>query len=106
MWLALWRQFIHLVKGKKESMAAWVGQVKGFSSRLEDIGVEVSDEDQILALTNGLDNSWDSFVMLLDAMAPELLKMMQVVDCFLNKEMCVWLLFTSYWYIIVPYVLL
>ena len=85
--LALQRQFLRLVKGEKESMAAWVGRVKGFSFRLEDIGVEVSDEDRILALTNGLDNSWDSFVMSLDAMAPELLKMTHVVDRLLNEEM-------------------
>ena len=64
-----------------------VGWVKGFSFRLEDIGVEVSDEDQILALTNGLDNFWDLFVMSLEAMALKLLKMMHVVDCLLNKEM-------------------
>ena len=29
---------------------AWVGQVNGFSFRLEDIGVEVSDGDWILSL--------------------------------------------------------
>ena len=87
MWLALWRQFLHLVNSEQESMVAWVGRVKGFSFRLEDIGVEVLDEDQILALTNGLDNYWDSFVMSLDAMAPKLLKMTHVVDHLLNKDM-------------------
>jgi hypothetical protein len=33
---------------------------------LEDIGVTVDDEDRILALTTGLDKSYDSFVISLD----------------------------------------
>ena len=38
-------------------------------------------------ITNGLNNSWVSFVMLLNAMAPKLLKMMHVVVHLLNEEM-------------------
>jgi hypothetical protein len=48
-------------------MSAWVGRVKALSFKLEDIQVVMTDEDRILALTNGLDDSYGSFVISLDA---------------------------------------
>ena len=87
MRLVLRRQFSHLVKGTKESMAAWIGRVKGFAYRLDDIEVSVSDEDCILALTNGLDDSYDRFVILLDITAADQLTLAQVLDRLLNEEM-------------------
>ena len=54
MQLALWRKFLTSVKGM-EVMSAWIGWVKAMAFWLTKIGVAVTDEDQILALTMGLD---------------------------------------------------
>jgi hypothetical protein len=37
---------MRLVKGDEETMAAWVGKVKAFSFRVEDAGVDITDEDR------------------------------------------------------------
>ncbi len=49
--------------------------------------MEVSDEDRILALTNGLDDTYESFVISLDSTAPQNLTLDYVVDRLLNDEM-------------------
>ena len=84
--LALRRNFLTSVKGAEQSMSAWVGRVKLMSFRLEDIGVDVSDEDTILALTMGLDKSYDSFIISLDTTPPEQLTLDYVVSRMLNEE--------------------
>ena len=68
MWLALQRKFMHLVKDAEESMVAWISYVKSLAFGLEDVGVKVTDEDLILTLANGLDDSYNSFVITLDSM--------------------------------------
>lgn len=85
--LALRRKFLRLVKDEKENMSAWIGQVKRMGFQLATIGVEVSDEDRILALTNGLDDSYESFVISLDSTLPQDLTLTYVVDRLLNDEM-------------------
>src|ERR1700683_3138361 len=84
--LALWRRFLTSVKEMEESMGAWVGHVKSRSFRLEDIGVDISDEDSILALTMGLDKSYDSFIISLDTTPPEQLTLDYVISRMLNEE--------------------
>jgi hypothetical protein len=84
--LALRRKFLRLVKGAGESMSGWIGRVKGLSFKLENIGVVVTDEDRILALTNGLDDSYESFVISLDATPADKLTLEHVVDRLLNEE--------------------
>lgn len=85
--LALRRKFLRLVKDEAETMSAWVGRVKRMAFQLVAIGVEVSDEDRILALTNGLDDTYESFVISLDSTAPQNLTLDYVVDRLLNDEM-------------------
>jgi hypothetical protein len=51
--LVLQRRFLRLVKTDWEAMAAWI----------ENMGVVVSMGDMILALTTGLDASYDSFII-------------------------------------------
>ena len=53
--LALRRRWWRMVKDDKEVMSAWIGRVKGAAHQLVEIGVEVSDEDRILVLMNGLE---------------------------------------------------
>ena len=84
--LALRRRFLTSVKGAEESMSAWVGRVKSMSFRLEDVGVDVSNEDTILALTMGLDGSYDSFIISLDTTSPDQLTLDYVVSRMLNED--------------------
>ena len=85
-WLALRRQFSRLVKDTKESMVAWIGRVKSFAFGLENVGVNISDEDCILALTNGLNSLYNAFVILLDVTAVDQLTLAQVTDRLLNEK--------------------
>jgi hypothetical protein len=54
--------------------------------RLIQIGVEVSDEDFILVLTQGLPAAYETFVVSLDATDPSLLTSEHVISHLLNKE--------------------
>ena len=53
---------------------------------LEDIGITVDDEDRILALTTGLDKTYDSFVISLDSTATADLTFDHVVNRLLNED--------------------
>jgi hypothetical protein len=86
MRLALWQKFLMTVKGSAETMSAWVGCVKSMSFMLEDIGVMVTDEDRILALTMGLNTMYDSFVISLDSTPTTDLTLNYVVHHMLNEE--------------------
>ena len=76
MCLALRRKFLMSVKGERESMVAWIGQVKGLVYKLE----VVSLEDMILALTMGLNNLYDSFIIFLDSTPINKLTLKHVMD--------------------------
>ncbi|KAJ3557877.1 hypothetical protein NM688_g1234 [Phlebia brevispora] len=80
------RHWWRMVKGEKESMSAWIGRVKGAVHQLVEIGVQVSDEDRILVLTNGLSSSYDSFVISLDATPVHELTLEVVINRLLNEE--------------------
>ena len=67
-------------------MLAWVGCVKAMAFRLKDIGVDLTDEDQILALTISLDVSYKSFVISLNSTQSSLLTLDYVVHHLLNEE--------------------
>ena len=79
MRLALRQKFLTMVKGSTEAMSAWVGRVKSMS-------FITMDEDRILALTMGLDTTYDSFVISLDSTPMTDLTLHYVVHCMLNKE--------------------
>ena len=84
-WLALRRKFLTSIKGV-DAMSAWIGRVKAMAFRLTEIGVAVTDEDQILALTMGLNASYEPFVISLDATQPELLTLDYVIHHLLNED--------------------
>jgi len=88
IWLALRRQFLTSVKGAEEAMSAWVGHMKAMSHRLEDVKVKVSDEDTILALTMGLNKSYDSFIISLDTTPANQLTLEHIISWMLNEEVC------------------
>ena len=53
---------------------------------LEDIRVDISNKDSILALTMGLDKSYDSFIIFLNITPPYQLTLNYVISCMLNEE--------------------
>ena len=56
--------------------------------RMEQSGVEVSDQDKILALTMGLPPLYDPIIINFDAMPSELLTLNNVIARLLNEEVC------------------
>jgi len=84
--LALRRKFLTASKAAEETMQAWIGRVKAVAFELEDIGVEVTEEDVILALTMGLDDSYESFIISLDATPTSELNLEHVIYRALNEE--------------------
>jgi hypothetical protein len=76
--LALQRKFLTSVKGV-DAMLAWLGRVM-------EIGVAVTDEDQILALTMGLDALYEPFIISLDSTQSELLTLDYVIHHLLNED--------------------
>jgi len=69
-----------------ETMASWIGRMKGMRFELAAIGVEISDEDVMLVLTNGLPGTYDHFVIALDATCPEDLTLKNVIVRLANEE--------------------
>ena len=84
--LALRRKFLTATKGEGETMLAYVGRVQAMAFELECINVGVTEEDRILALTMGLDVSYESFVISLDGTPTENLKVEYVISRMLNEE--------------------
>ena len=86
--LAMWRRWLRLKKRENELMLAWVGRVRGVGHKLVDMAVVLTDEDKILALTNGLDDMYESFVISLDSTPPKELMLELVTNWLLNKRVC------------------
>lgn len=84
--LALRRRFLSSVKREKEVMSDWIGRIQAQAYELEDADVNTTDEDTILALTMGLDRSFESFIISLDATDPSQLTLDYVIGRLLNEE--------------------
>jgi len=69
-----------------DTMLAWIGRVKAMAFRLTEINVAITDEDQILMLTMGLDTSYESFIISFDGTQPELLTLNYIIHCLLNED--------------------
>ena len=65
--IALRRRFQRLRLESSETMSAYVARVRHIAFLLEEAGVNVTDDDIILAITSGLPHSYDSFLISLDA---------------------------------------
>jgi hypothetical protein len=83
--LVLRRKFLTLVKGT-DATPAQTGQIKATTFRPTEISVAVTNEDQILALTMGLDVSYKSFIISLDGTQLEPLPLNYIIHCLLNKD--------------------
>ena len=84
--LALRRQFLTAKKGDGQAMQAWIGHIHGLAFRMEQSGVDVSNQDKILALMMGLPPSYDPIIINFDATPSELLTLNNVVARLLNEE--------------------
>ncbi|KAF7371772.1 CCHC-type domain-containing protein [Mycena venus] len=57
--LALRRRFLTAKKADDETREAWIGRIQTLVLRMEHAGIEVTVQNQILALTMGLLSSYD-----------------------------------------------
>ncbi|KIJ44912.1 hypothetical protein M422DRAFT_47103 [Sphaerobolus stellatus SS14] len=67
-------------------MANWIGRIKEFAYRLEQINVKLSEEDKILGLTAGLDETYEAFLISIDALPEKLCMFEHAQDRLLNEE--------------------
>ena len=67
-------------------MEAWIGRIQTLVLRMEHAGIDVTAQDQILALTMGLPPSYDAVIINFDATPPEQLTVNHVITRLLNEE--------------------
>lgn len=80
------RLFWRMTKQGNQVMSAWIADVKRSAARLRDVGADISDEDIILVLTNGLPPSYSSVIVALDSTDPSVLDLDFVINRLLNEE--------------------
>jgi len=86
--LAMHRKFFYMVMDEEKSMEAWIASVRDIAHRLEAADFEVTDIDLIIALTQGLPDRYDPFIVSLDATPIDQLNVDSVIICLLNEESC------------------
>ncbi|KAK0196686.1 hypothetical protein F5146DRAFT_918154 [Armillaria mellea] len=69
-------------------MESWVGQIRRMAKVMELAGIDVSDQDLILALTMGLPPSYKNVIINFDATPPDQLTLSNVIVRLLNEETC------------------
>jgi len=84
--LMLRRKFLTLCKSDEMSIQAWVAEVRHIMFQLQEVGVDVSDEDIILALTLGLPSSYKPFIISLDTTPSDQFTLDYVFACLTNEE--------------------
>lgn len=84
--LALKRKFLTSKKGRTQTMQAWVGNIRAQAFEMEMAGIDVNEQDVILALTLGLSSSYDAIIISFDGMDPEKLTVDAVITRLLNEE--------------------
>lgn len=84
--LALRRKFLWMKKTDDQSMSSWIADVRATAFRLGEIGSTIEDEDIILVLTQGLADSYDHFVVSLDATDSDKVDLDLVITRLMNEE--------------------
>ena len=79
MRLSLCRRFLYMCKWADQLIVSWVSDIKKAAFQLEAAGVSTIDEDIILALTEGLPESFSTFIVALDSLPPGELTLDNVV---------------------------
>ena len=84
--LAMRRKFFYMVMDEEKSMEAWIASIRDIAHRLEAANFEVTDIDLIIALTQGLPDRYDPFIVSLDATPIDQLSVDSVITRLLNEE--------------------
>ena len=84
--LSMRRKFFSMTKDHSQSMQAWIAAVRQAAFELESADFEVRKIDLIIALTQGLPESYSSFIVSLDATPPDQLKVDILIMRLLNEE--------------------
>src|SRR5882724_4949684 len=84
--LSLRCRFLYMRKRDDQPVVSWVSDVKKATFQLEAAGISTIDEDIILALTEGLPDSFSAFIIALDSLPPRELTLDNMVTRLLNEE--------------------
>lgn len=84
--LAMRRRFFAMSMDDNQSMQSWIASVRDAAHRLEAADFEVKDVDLIVALTQGLPESYSSFIVSLDATPVDQLSVESTITRLLNEE--------------------
>jgi len=82
------QKFFYMVIDEKKSMEAWIASVRDIAHCLEAANYEVTDIDLIIALTQGLPDHYDPFIVSLDATPINQLNVDSIIVHLLNEESC------------------
>src|SRR5882724_9742152 len=78
--------FLYMRKQDDQPIISWVSDVKRAAFQLEATGISTINEDIILALTEGLPESFSTFIVALDSLPPSELTLDNVIMRLLNEE--------------------
>nr|GAT44046.1 predicted protein [Mycena chlorophos] len=84
--LALRRQFLTSKKRDDQSMEAWIGYIQAMVIRMKYAGINVTEQDKILAFTMGLPAAYEAVIINFDATPPDQLTVEHVISRLLNEE--------------------
>ncbi len=84
--LALCRKFLTTKKRSNQSIQSWVGEIRGQAFAMQMSGIEVNDQDVILALTLGLPSSFNAVIIHFDATPPDQLTIDLIITRLLNDK--------------------
>jgi hypothetical protein len=82
------QKLFYMVMDEEKSMEAWIASVRDMAHRFEAANFEVTDIDLIIALTQGLPNHYDPFIVSLNTTPIDKLNVDSVIVCLLNEESC------------------
>ncbi|KAA1476411.1 hypothetical protein DENSPDRAFT_884310 [Dentipellis sp. KUC8613] len=82
--LVLRRRFLMAKKMAAQTMEAWVGHIEAQVREMEAIGIAISEQDKIIALTMGLPSAYAHVILAFDA-GPDQLTFNNIVIRLLDK---------------------
>jgi hypothetical protein len=77
-----------MTKTEKMNMHTYISTIKELARRLCNLGSEISDKEMIVVITCGLPESYDSLIIMLDALPVDELTLAGVSKWLLNEEAC------------------
>jgi gag-polypeptide of LTR copia-type len=80
--------FFSMVKQENQSMQAWIASIRHAAFELEAANFQIQDIDLIIALTQGLPESYLSLIVSLNGTPLDQLNIDTLIICLLNEEAC------------------